>query len=37
MDHSSIVYLMDKSGEFLAHFTPDTSPEQMAETLRRYL
>lgn len=37
MDHSSIVYLMGRDGKFLTHFTPDTTPDQMADTLRKYL
>lgn len=34
MDHSSIVYLMDKEGQFITHFGPGTKPEKMAETIR---
>lgn len=37
MDHSSIVYLMDKEGQFVTHFGPGTKPEKMAETIRRVL
>ena len=37
MDHSSIVYLMGRDGKFLTHFTPDATPDQMADTLRKYL
>jgi len=37
MDHSSIVYLMGRDGKFLTHFTPETTPEQMADTVRKYL
>ena len=37
MDHSSIVYLMGRDGKFLMHFTPDTTPDQMADALRKYL
>jgi len=37
MDHSSIVYLMGRDGKFLTHFTPDTTPDQMADTVRKYL
>jgi protein SCO1 len=37
MDHSSIVYLMGRDGKFLTHFTPDTTIDQMADALRRYL
>jgi protein SCO1/2 len=31
MDHSSIIYIMDKNGEFLKHFTHNSKPEEMAE------
>jgi protein SCO1/2 len=37
MDHSSIVYLMGRDGKFLTHFTPETTPDQMADTVRKYL
>ncbi len=37
MDHSSIVYLMDRDGKFLTHFTHETTPDQMADALRKYL
>ncbi|MCE8000181.1 MAG: SCO family protein [Rhodobiaceae bacterium] len=37
MDHSSIVYLMDKDGQFITHFGPGTKPEKMAETIRSAL
>lgn len=35
MDHSSYVYLMDRDGVYVTHFTPNTPPEQMAERIRR--
>ena len=34
MDHSSIIYLMDKQGRFAANFTHETAPEQIAAKLR---
>jgi cytochrome oxidase Cu insertion factor (SCO1/SenC/PrrC family) len=34
MDHSSIIYLMDPQGRFIANFTHETSPEQIAARLR---
>jgi len=34
MDHSSIIYFMDEDGEFVAHFTIDSTPEQIAERVR---
>ncbi len=37
MDHSSIVYLMGPDGRFVTHFSHTTTPEQMAETLRKYV
>lgn len=37
MDHTSIVYLMGRDGTFLTHFTHETTPEQMAAALRKYL
>ena len=36
-DHSSIVFLMDKQGEYAAHFPPGTGPEKMAEGIRKRL
>jgi cytochrome oxidase Cu insertion factor (SCO1/SenC/PrrC family) len=35
VDHTSLVYLMDPEGKFLAHFSHETPPERMAETFRR--
>ena len=37
MDHSTVVYLMDKNGTFRTHFSPANSPEQMAEGIRKIL
>ncbi len=37
MDHSSIVYLMDKSGAFVEAFNLDRSPEDAAKELRQFL
>jgi protein SCO1/2 len=37
MDHSSIVYLMDKSGAFVEAFNLDRPPEDAARELQRYL
>jgi len=37
MDHSSFVYLMDTSGRYVAHFSPDTTPEEIAARIRRLL
>lgn len=37
MDHSSIVYLMDREGEFLTHFTYGTPPDEIAKKIAGYL
>ncbi len=34
MDHSAIVYLMDRKGKYAAHFTYGTKPEVMADKIR---
>ena len=35
MDHSSIIYVMDPKGRFVANFTQETDPAKMAETLKQ--
>jgi protein SCO1 len=37
MDHSSIVYLMDKSGAFVEAFNVERSPEEAAKDLEKFL
>jgi protein SCO1/2 len=37
MDHSAIVYLMDKSGRFVAPFKLDRKPEEAAAELKKYM
>jgi protein SCO1 len=37
MDHTALVYLMDKQGRFLAPFKLDRKPNEAAAELRRYL
>jgi protein SCO1/2 len=37
MDHSAIVYLMDKSGRFVAPFKLDRKPEDAAAELKKYM
>ncbi len=37
MDHSALVYLMDKQGRFVAPFDLSRKPEAAAEALRKYL
>jgi protein SCO1/2 len=37
MDHTALVYLMDKQGRFVAPFSLKRRPEDAAADLRRYL
>ena len=37
MDHSSIVYLMDKTGAFVEAFNVERSPDEAAKELEKYL
>ena len=37
MDHSALVYLMDKQGRFVVPFSLKRRPEDAAAELRRYL
>lgn len=37
MDHTALVYLMDKQGRFVAPFSLKRKPEEAAADLRRYL
>lgn len=37
MDHSSIIYLMDKDGKYVAHFNHETPPEEMVKRVRLHL
>ncbi|HLO23209.1 MAG TPA: SCO family protein [Methyloceanibacter sp.] len=37
IDHLTLLYLMDKNGEYITHFSYGTPAAKMAETLRRYL
>jgi protein SCO1/2 len=37
MDHSSVVYLMDKSGAFVEAFNAERPPEEAAKDLERFL
>ena len=37
MDHTSIIYVMDPKGEFVTHFTPSTSVDEMAAKLNKIL
>jgi protein SCO1 len=35
MDHSSVIYVMDPQGRFTASFTHESSPEQIADRLKK--
>ena len=37
MDHTAIIYLMDKQGRFVAPFKLDKSPQEAAKELRKYM
>ncbi len=37
VDHSALVYLMGKNGEYLTHFAYGTPVAKLTETLRGYL
>jgi len=37
IDHSALVYLMGKDGEYITHFAYGTPAAKMIETLRRYI
>jgi protein SCO1 len=37
MDHTALVYLMDKQGRFVAPFKLNRKPEEAAAELRRYM
>ncbi|MDX1400929.1 MAG: SCO family protein [Kiloniellales bacterium] len=37
VDHSSFYYLVDRNGDFLSLLPHQTTPEMIAETLRKYL
>lgn len=37
MDHTSIVYLMDRQGRYLTHFSSNVRGEQMAAAIRKFL
>jgi protein SCO1 len=37
MDHTALVYLMDKEGRFVTPFNLKRTPEDAAADLRRYL
>ena len=37
MDHSSIVYVMDRQGRYLTSFDHQTPPEKIKEVLKKFL
>ncbi len=37
MDHTSLVYLMDRDGKFVTHFTPNSKAEDMVAAIRQAL
>jgi protein SCO1/2 len=37
MDHSAILYLMGPDGSYLAHFSPNDAPTEIAKTIRQHL
>jgi cytochrome oxidase Cu insertion factor (SCO1/SenC/PrrC family) len=37
IDHTGVTYLMGRGGEYLGFMPPQTSPERLAEILRKYL
>jgi cytochrome oxidase Cu insertion factor (SCO1/SenC/PrrC family) len=37
IDHTGVIYLMGRGGEYLGFMPPQTSPERLAEILRKYL
>ncbi|HCC24548.1 MAG TPA: hypothetical protein DEP85_03425 [Holosporales bacterium] len=37
MAHSSLIYLMDRNGKFVAHFDHTTPPEEMVKRINHYL
>lgn len=37
MDHTLLIYLMDREGKYLKHFSPDATPDQIADEIRKHL
>lgn len=37
VDHSSLVFLMDRGGKYLTHFPHNTRPEAMAAAIKKFL
>ena len=37
VDHTTIIYLMDKKGFYITHFSPDTKNSDMVKKINQYL
>jgi protein SCO1/2 len=37
VDHSAFVYLMDRNGNYLTHFLFNTSPDAVAEEIKKHI
>ena len=37
VDHTTIIYLMDKKGNYLTHFSSDTTNLQLVKKINQYL
>jgi protein SCO1/2 len=37
IDHSGVIYLMGRNGEYLGFMPPQTAPDRLVEILRKYL
>jgi protein SCO1/2 len=37
MNHSTLIYLMDRDGNYLAHFGPQATPDDIVAEVRKYL
>ena len=37
MDHSSIIFLMDRKGSYVTHFSHQTQPSKLAAALREHI
>ena len=37
VDHTTIIYLMDKKGFYITHFSPDTNNSSIVKKINQYL
>ena len=37
IDHTGVIYLMGRNGEYLGYMPPQTGPDRLTEVLRKYL